>query len=83
MPRTYLTKQEQLNNRVAKWVYGELKARQMTQADLAREMQISQQALSMKLKIRRFTFDDLCVFVDVFKPDKDELERLVTIRRGE
>ncbi len=80
MPRTYLTKQEQLNNRVAKWVYGELKARQMTQADLAREMQISQQALSMKLKIRRFTFDDLCVFVDVFKPDKDELERLVTIK---
>jgi len=80
MPRVYLTKQEQLNHRLSAWVYGELKARNMTQADLAKEMRISQQALSMKLKVQRFTFDDLCVFVDVFKPSESEIERLVTIK---
>ena len=80
MPRTYLTKQEQLNSRLSRWVYGELRVRQMSQAELAREMQISQQALSMKLKIARFTFDDLCTFIRVFEPSEDEIERLVTIK---
>ena len=77
MPKTYLTKQEQLNVRLSRWVYGELKVRQMSQAQLAREMQISQQALSMKLRIARFTFDDLCTFVRVFEPNNDDLERLL------
>jgi predicted XRE-type DNA-binding protein len=80
MPKTYLTKQDQLNSRLARWVYGELKVRQMSQAQLAREMQISQQALSMKLRIARFTFDDLCTFIRVFEPSEDEIERLVTIK---
>ena len=77
MPRVYITKQEQLNVRLSRWVYGELKVRQMSQAQLAREMQISQQALSMKLKIARFTFEDLCTFIRVFKPETDDLERLL------
>lgn len=80
MPKTYLTKQDQLNSRLARWVYGELKVRKMSQAQLAREMQISQQALSMKLRIARFTFDDLCTFIRVFEPSEDEIERLVTIK---
>ena len=79
MPKTYLTKQDQLNSRLARWVYGELKVRQMSQAQLAREMQISQQALSMKLKIARFTFEDLCTFIRVFEPETDDLERLLGI----
>ena len=79
MPRVYLNQQEKLNAKLSRWVYGELKVRKMSQAQLAREMQISQQALSMKLKIARFTFEDLCTFIRVFKPETDDLERLLGI----
>ena len=79
MPKVYLSSQEKLNSRLAAWVYGELKIRQMTQKDLAKEMQISQQALNLKLRIARFTFEDLCTFIRVFEPSDDDLKRLVRI----
>ena len=79
MPRVYLNQQEKLNHRLARWVYGELKTRKMSQLALAKEMQISQQALSMKLRIERFTFEDLCTFIRVFKPETDDLERLLGV----
>lgn len=77
MPRVYLSENERLCDRLASWVYGKLKTNGLSQTDLAREMQISQQALSMKLRIHSFSFTDFLTFVRVFKPDEQELDWLV------
>ena len=79
MPRVYLTKQEQLNSRLADWVAGEMKRRDMTHAKLAQERGISQQAMSMKLRVERFSFEDLCFFVWYFQPDSETLDMLLGI----
>lgn len=82
VPRIFLNLQDKLNHRMAVWVIGEMRSQGITQADLARERGISQQAISMKLKVERFDFEDICCFIRVFKPDTDDIERLVGKERG-
>ena len=77
MPRVYLNDNDRLSARLAKWVYGELKTRKMSQNTLANEMGISQQALSQKLSKQQFSFSDFLTFVSVFEPSSDELGWLV------
>ena len=77
MPRIYLTEQDKLNNRMAAWIYGQLKVQNISQAMLAKERGISQQAISRKLRQKRFDFEDLCCFVRLFEPDADELKQLL------
>lgn len=77
MPKVYLSEQQKLNNRLASWVYGELKIQGKTQKDLADEMGITQPAVSYKLRTKCFTFEDICCFVRMFQPDKDEVTRLL------
>jgi predicted transcriptional regulator len=79
MPRVFINTQEKLNHRLATWVIGEMRSRRISQVDLARERGISQQAISMKLKVERFDFEDLCCFVRVLKPDIDDIQRLLGI----
>ena len=76
MPKVYLNEQDKLNNRLASWVYGELKTHRMTQQDLANERGITRQAIGKKLKNQRFDYEDVCCFVRLFNPDTQELERL-------
>ena len=77
MPRVYLNDNDRMSARLAKWVYGELKARRMSQGTLAKEMDISQQALSLKLRKRQFSYTDFLTLVRVFEPSADELAWLV------
>lgn len=77
MPKVYLSENDRLSERLASWVYGEMKCRGISQVEMAKEMQISQQALSMKLKIHSFTFADLLTFIRVLEPDERELDRLL------
>jgi len=76
MPKVYLSEQDKLNNRLASWVYGEMKVHGLSQKDLANERGISQPALSQKLQSKSFSYEDVCCFVRVFNPDTQELERL-------
>ena len=74
MPRVFITKEQQQNNRLAMLIYGTMKVKRITQTTMARQLQISQQAFSKKLKNAQFTFLEL---VEVFEilgiPDKEIL----------
>lgn len=77
MPKTYLSEKDRLSDRLASWVHGQMKLRHITQRQLAEELQITQQALSYKLKARQFSFADFVTIVSVFAPDPSELAWLV------
>ena len=77
MPKVYLSEQEKLNSRLTAWVYGELKVNGISQQELAEELGISQQLLSYRLKNKLISFSDFTCFVRVFKPDAEEVMRLV------
>lgn len=77
MPRVYISENDRLCAALARWVYGELKCQGIPQRVLADEMNISQQALSAKLRNRSFSFTDLLAIIRVLQPDDKELARLL------
>lgn len=77
MPKVFFSKQKKLNDRFASWVYGQMKLKHISQRMLAEELQITQQALSYKLKKHQFSFADFITIVDVLEPDPSELAWLV------
>lgn len=77
MPKTYLTKQEKLNNDLSAWIYGQAKVRNVTQKQLADAIGIKQPSLNYKLRHGSFTFQDLTAVFGILEPSKDELARLM------
>lgn len=77
MPKTYLTKQEKLNNDLSAWIYGQAKVRRVTQKQMADAIGIKQPSLNRKLKQGSFTFQDLTAVFEILKPDKEDLARLM------
>ena len=75
----FLTKTERQNSRLASFIYGELKARNIPQAKLAKQLGISQPALSKKLSRKRFSFEDFVEIMDFFDAGEEEVKRLVGI----
>lgn len=72
MPRVFITKQDQLNNRLVSLIYGTMKVQRITQRQMAKELGISQQAFAKKLKNCQFTFADITtVFRVLDTPDED------------
>lgn len=80
MPKTYLTKQEKLNNDLSAWIYGQAKVRKVTQKQLADAIGIKQPSLNYKLRHGGFTFQDLTAVFGILEPDGDELMRLMGLR---
>ena len=77
MPKVYLNEKDRLSDRLAAWVYGQMKAHRITQKQLAQELDITQQALSYKLRNSLFSYPDFVTIVAVFNPDASELAWLV------
>ena len=77
MPKVFLSEKERLSARLASWMYGQMKLKGISQRMLAEELQITQQALSYKLKKHQFSFADFITIVDVLEPDPSELAWLV------
>ena len=77
MPTVYLTLEDKIDQRLSAYVYGELMTRRIPQGTLAKELGISQPALSQKLRKKKFSFDDFVRIIHFFKPDEKELNRLV------
>ena len=77
MPRIHLDYRDRISERLASWVYGQMKLRNITQAQLASEMDITQPALSYKLRTRQFSSKDFLTCVTVFDPEPSELAWLV------
>lgn len=77
MPKVYLTDAERLRERLAAYVYGQMKVRRISQRSLAKKRGISHQALSQKLLNRSFNYEDFVFFVQEFEPSQKELLELV------
>ena len=79
MPKVYLTESDRACARLAKWVYGELRVRKLSQRAVANKMHISHQALSQKLRNESFDYKDFVFFVKEFKPDEKELHQIIGV----
>jgi len=77
MPRFYLTENERICRKLARWVYGEMKVRRISQQSLAEKMNIKQQALSRKLRNATFDYTDFVFFVREFNPSDKELREII------
>ena len=77
MPKIFLNEKDRMSERLVSWVYGQMKSKRITQKQLAEELQITQPALSHKLKVRQFTYTDFVTIVGVFDPDLDDLAWLM------
>lgn len=77
MPRVYLTEKDRLCARLAAWVYGQMRVRRISQRKLAEKMDISHQALSVKLRKHKFDFADFAFFVQEFQPSNEELLEII------
>ena len=79
MPKVYLTEKDRLCGRLARWVYGEMKVRKITQRYIAEKMNISHQALSQKLRKESFDYTDFVFFVKEFQPTDKELREIIGV----
>ena len=73
MPRVYITKQQQMNNRLVSLIYGTMKVQHVTQRQMADKLGISQQAYAKKLKNSQFTFVDLVTIFEVLDMQDEEI----------
>ena len=79
MPKVYLTEKDRLCSRLAKWVYGEMHVRRISQEELAKKMCIAQQSLSRKLREESFNYTDFVFFVKEFQPSDKELREIIGV----
>ena len=79
MPRVYLTEKERLCRRLARYVYGEMRVRKISQQTLADKRGISRQALGRKLKEAIFSYEDFIFFVKEFQPSNKELLEIIDL----
>ena len=77
MPKVYLTENDRIRQKLARWVYGEMKVRRVTLTSLAKKRGISHQALSRKLRTASFDYLDFIFFVKEFEPDDKELRQII------
>lgn len=82
MPKVYLSEKDRINNRIARWLIGEMKVRNMKQADLALELNVTQQNISAKFKTKHFMVSDLVEFIRIFEPDESEVRYLLGMKGG-
>jgi len=78
MPRIKENKEKYLLSDFSSWVIGQLHDKHLRQSDLAKELGITQQALSKKLSKHNFTLKDLIRIFKVFETDKETITKLLT-----
>ena len=91
MPRVALSVEQKRRNRVkylAEWIDGRMHSKKLTQADVAKELNISQEALSIRLSPRTyeknkradpFKYGDLLIICNLLEATQEEKERLLTL----
>lgn len=80
MPRVYLNEMDRCRHRLAAYVQGEKKREKVTDTDMAEEQGISQSAMSRKLRVESFSFDDFVYFIQKFQPDNETLRFILGIK---
>ena len=80
MPKTYITRQQKLNNKLIEWIYGKMGANRITQQQIANAIGIAQPSVNRKLKKCNFTFQDLTAIFEILKPDEEDLMKLMGVK---
>lgn len=76
MPKVYLTSEARLRDNFTEWLHGKIKTTGDTQKALARDMGLSPQGMSKKIRKQSFTFEDFVFFVNRYQPDTDKILEL-------
>ena len=82
MPKTYITKQDKLNNDLVALIYGMMKIRHVTQKQIADRLYISQPAFYGKLKRKKLTFEDLVTIFEMLDFTDEQILSVMRERRG-
>lgn len=77
MPRIKALRHEYLNKDLSSYISGELWKQDITQGEAAKEIGISQQTLSYRLKHNCLTTKDLIVLFKIIQPEEDTIVRLL------
>ena len=75
MPRVHIKKKDYMKSDFSASIVGKLYKENLVQSDLAREMNITQQALSRKIRAKSFSMDDLMVIFKVLNYSDEEIVR--------
>ena len=77
MPRIKEYKKEYMVRDFSHYVRDKCRDQKMSQTDLAEALGMSQQKLSYKINSDAFTYADFLAILEFFKPEENELIRLV------
>lgn len=77
MPKIYLSRKAKLNDRFVVWLTGQMSVKGISQKRLADVMEISQQALSKKIRAQQFSFTDFITIVEFFEPEVEDIAWLI------
>ena len=73
MPRVYITRQSEQNNKLVMLIYGKMRLQRITQRVMASKLGISQPAFAAKLKKAQFTFADLITIFETLDMRDEEI----------
>ncbi|MCI9141868.1 MAG: helix-turn-helix domain-containing protein [Lachnospiraceae bacterium] len=91
MPRVALSREQQKRNKIKiliEWIDGRMHSKGLKQEDVAKELNITQEAFSMRMnpktyeKNKRadpFKFGDLLILFNILEATPEEKERLTTL----
>lgn len=82
MPKVYITRHQQFNNKLVSLIYGTMKVKHISQAKMADRLEISQQAFGKKLKKAQFTYWDLFQIFEILEFEDEQILSLLRERRG-
>ena len=82
MPKSYITKQDKLNNDLVALIYGLMKVKNVTQKQIADRLYISQPAFYGKLKRKKLTFEDLVTIFEMLDFTDEQILSVMRERRG-
>ena len=77
MPRVYLSEADRIKDRFIRWLVGEMKIQKVSQTAIAKEIGLSQQMFSYKLKHRTFDYCEFIQIIRFLKPEQDEILHLI------
>ncbi len=91
MPRVALSLEQKRRNKIkylTEWIDGRMHSMELTQEDVAKELNITQEAFSMRLNPKTykknknadpFKFGDLLILCSILEATPEEKERLLTL----
>ena len=82
MPKVYLTRQDKLNRKLIALIYMAMKAKGLTQSDVADRLGIKQPSFAKKLKKCQFTYADLTIIFEALDMQDEEILSVMRLCEG-